>query len=555
MPQTVVTTCYNYSSAVYLYFKPLSMYLLIPGRHHLLTRFQHRYLTDLLKNGLKHTKDVHGNTIDTDEPVEAIIFAVTSANHSNTRRNPLPFYLRAIGIEAFAQRLNVPVYVYGIDDVGNLEQFAPYTLKRIRHDSDMLFDCKPVNTLVVCSTPVLNMYHELGFTILPAELEDINTWKHHATMPWDLVTRIASLSSGWQEDQFVKTEMDASAIALWKKYRLAEKVQLLFRDSMISSDGDLTETRDYNVYVRQMDDIAILKYKDTADLIQPGRIGDIGCAVGSWLKLASSDQRLRESDLYGIEVSRHLYEICRQRKENGEFSNPFIFFSQKNAVTGLVFEPDSMNTIHTSSLTHEIESYGSREDLIKFIRNRYSELAQGGVWINRDVVGPYNKEQQVYLLLNKEDGSNGDPYRQFADRHELSGYLQSLSTHSRFLRFASDFRKKEGFSLPYKTEERDGKEYIVCSLAHASEYLSRKDYTDNWESEMHETFCFWDFDEWKSQLIDAGFSIHPSSRVFTNQWIADNRWKGKASIFKMEDGKLVAVDYPVTTMFLTGIKQ
>ena len=34
------------------------------------------------------------------------------------------------------------------------------------------------------------------------------------------------------------------------------KVQL-FGDAMISGDGDLTETRgDYNVYVRQMDDIA-----------------------------------------------------------------------------------------------------------------------------------------------------------------------------------------------------------------------------------------------------------------------------------------------------------
>lgn len=530
------------------------MYLLIPGRHHLLTNFQEQYLSSLIANGFRDQSDVHGKPITSQEPVEAIIFAVTSANHSNTRRNPLPFYLRAIGIEAFAASLKVPVYVYGIDDVGTVDQFASYTIKRIKHDSDMLFDCTPENTIVVCSTPVLHMYEQLGFTIIPAELEDINTWKHHAAMPWDIVTSIADVSKNWFENDYIKAEMHPSSIALWKKYRLAEKAQLLFRDSMISSDGDLTETRDYNVYVRQMDDIAELKYQDTADFIQPGRIGDIGCAVGSWLKLASGDRKLRESDLYGIEVSRHLYEICRQRKENGEFKNPFIFFAQKNAVTGLVFEPGSMNTIHTSSLTHEIESYGSRQDLVKFIRNRFDELAQGGVWINRDVVGPYNKQKQILMLLDKLDGSNADPYKDFTDRHEVSDYLQSLSTYARFLRFARDFRQKEKFTLPYKIESISGKEYISCSLQNATEFLSRKDYTDNWDSEMHETFCFWDFGEWKQSLVDAGFSIHPDSKVFTNQWIVDHRWKGKAALFESVNGSLVTVDYPVTTMFLIGVK-
>jgi SAM-dependent methyltransferase len=128
-----------------------------------------------------------------------------------------------------------------------------------------------------------------------------------------------------------------------------------------------------------MDEIAELKYKDTASFIQPGRIGDIGCAVGSWIRQACLDDRFRESYFYGIEVSRHLYEICQQRKYNGEFANPFVFFSQRNAVTGLAFEKASMNTIHTSSLTHEIESYGSRADLLQFIKNCYEELAPGGV--------------------------------------------------------------------------------------------------------------------------------------------------------------------------------
>jgi O-glycosyl hydrolase len=95
---------------------------------------------------------------------------------------------------------------------------------------------------------------------------------------------------------------------------------------------------------------------------------------------------------------------------------------------------------------------------------------------------------------------------------------------------------------------------IKLSLKDAAEFLSRKDYADNWQSEMHETFCFWDFDEWKQQLQVAGFRIHPDSKVFTNPWIVENRWKDKATLFTHNGKQLVPEAYPVTTMFLIGIK-
>lgn len=529
------------------------MYLLIPGRHQLLTNFQFQYLKSIIDNGLQNLSDVFGKPLNRFEKIDAILFAVTSSNHSNTRRNPLPFYLRAISIEAFGNALDTPAYIYGIDDVGNLPNFAGYTIKRIRHDSEGQIDCTPENTIVVCSTNVLNMYHHLGFSILPAELDNIDTWHHHTAMPWDVVEKIA-YSSNWQQEPFVQQYMHPASFNVWQKYRIGEKVQLLFRDAMISNDGDLTDTRDYNVYVRQMDDIAEMKYQDTASFIQPGRIGDIGCAVGSWIKLACKDERFRESDFYGIEVSRYLYELCQQRKINGEFSNPFVFFSKKNAVTGLAYDPSSMNTIHTSSLTHEIESYGSRQDLIQFIRNRFEELVHGGVWINRDVVAPYNKSKEVLLWLNDTDGSNDDPHRILESKASLAEYLQQLSTYARFLRFAKDFRKQEGYKLLYAETIYEQKRYIRLSLGDAAEYLSRKDYTDNWQSEMHETFCFWDFNEWKNEMETAGFRIHPSSVAFTNDWIVENRWKGKAALFQLSNGQLVAEPWPVTTMFLIGVK-
>lgn len=529
------------------------MYILFPGRHHLLTQFQFNYLQDVIRKPLNQTHDINGTPIASTEKIEAIIFAVTSANHSNTRRNPLPFYIRALMLEAFGRQLSVPCFIYGIDDVGNVKEFSEYTIKRIKHDSEGQFDLRPDNTLVICSTPVLDMYEQAGFCILPAELEDRKTWKHHTAMPWDWVEKI-SRDEQWDHDTTVQSGIHAASLDVWKKYKLGAKVRLLFRDTMISEDGDITTTRDYNTYVRQMDEIAVLKFQDTAPHVKPGRIGDIGCAVGSWIKLACEDNRFRESDFYGIEVARHLFDLCQQRKHNGEFKNPFVFFSQRNAVTGLVFDRNSMNTIHTSSLTHEIESYGSRADLLSFIKNRFDELAPGGVWVNRDVVGPENKTQTVLMKLSDTDGRNEDFDRKFNTREALAEYLRGLSTLARFKRFALDFRKKEGYSYIYEWVEHNGTRFVQLTLRDACEFMSRKDYVDNWESEMHETFCFWDFEEWKAHLKAAGFAIAPASTAYTNNWIVNNRLAGSVTLFS-NDETLQQLPYPVTNMIMIAGKE
>ncbi|MBC8109839.1 MAG: transferase [Verrucomicrobia bacterium] len=529
------------------------MYLLFPGRHHLLTNFQFNYLFRLIQSNLGSVTDINGRMLEIFQPVEAIIFAVTSANHSHTRRNPLPFYLRAIQLEDFADDLPVPTHIFGIDEVGILKNFADYTLKRIAHDSDGKFILSPENTLVVCSTPVMAMYETLGFKILPAELSDRKKQTFAAPVPWDVVEKIAG-STHWLQDTWVIEHIHPASVNVWKRYGYAEKVQILFRDKIIGEDGDITETRDYNSYVRQMDEIAELKFKETETHIREGRIGDIGCAVGSWIKLACLNPVLQESDFYGIEVSRHLYALCQQRKMNGEFGNPFVFFAQKNAVTGLVFEKNSMHTIHTSSLTHEIESYGNREDLLKFIKNRFEELTFGGIWINRDVVAPENPDEMIVMELSDEDGRNQDWEKDFDDRQSLANYLQELSTYSRFLRFVRDFRRKEGDIFEYGMI-RGSKKRVGLKLRNAMEFVMKKDYTDNWQSEMHEKFCFWTFEDWKQHLEAAGFFVLSASNAYTNDWIVKNRLEGSVTFYKQHNKGLQKMDFPVTHTLLLAEKR
>ncbi len=526
------------------------MIILFPGRHHLLTDFQFKYLFQLIQSGLSGLKDLNHQPYKSDN-IDAIVFAVTSSNHSNTRRNPVPFYQRVIALTDFSSQLPVPCYIYGIDDVGAIDDFAEYTVKRIEHDSNGKLKLTPENTAVLCSTPVLQMYEKLGFQILPCELENKTDWKYRARLPWEWVEYASMQTFDIKQDTELIQNMHIASYKLWQRYHIFEKVKILFHDKMIGEDGDITSTRDYNTYVRQMDEIAELKFSETFPFIRSGRIGDIGCAVGSWIKLAAASPSLSESDFYGIEIARHLYYICNQRKENGDFHNAYVFFSQKNAVTGLVFNENSMNTIHTSSLTHEIESYGSREELLMFIKNRYKELISGGVWINRDVVGPPNKHETVYLWLSSDDGISINKPVNLSSQKNTESYLSSLSTFSRFIQFAQDFRKNEGYSVSYEIVKINEKNYIKARLLDVCEFLSKKDYTDNWESEMHETFCFFSFNDWLETAKNTGFTILPDSQEYLNEWIVENRYKGKAEIFTQNGtGELISLPFPSTHFIL-----
>lgn len=556
------------------------MYLLLPGRHHLLTRYQKEYLLHLVKHGLSEALDVFGNPLSISKHPTAIIFAVTSANHNNTRRNPLSLYQRAMMIQDFSRELCIPSFVIPIDDVGQSPNFASYTLKKIEVETELKLQLTKENTIVLCSTPVANLYLELGFFVLPVEKVPGPKLSNYAKLPWEELEDIVSkrkqetenknlseflaqsnsdhpIQIPSSEEEILKN-LDPACIRLWKDYGLFEKVDMLFSDTLIGDDGDLTESRDYNTYVREMDEIAELKFQETKPYVKPGRIGDIGCAVGSWIKLVGKDPNFAESDFYGVEIARHLYQICEQRKENGEFANPNVFFLRKNAVSGLVFPWMSMNTIHTSSLTHEIESYGGRSQLLSFLKNRYEELVMGGVWINRDVVGPEDKEREVFVWMEEDSSRNhGRSPEEFSNFKE---YLDSLSTKERFFLFQQDFRKEEGYVLRTSAIYVDGIEYHRMKLKDICEYLSKKDYTDNWDSEMHESFCFWSFDEWKKNLESIGFRISPQSSAYRNEWLVKNRYKGKVKLFtsysqnpnKLED--LIPFDFPVTHMLLLAEK-
>lgn len=96
----------------------------------------------------------------------------------------------------------------------------------------------------------------------------------------------------------------------------------------------------------------------------------------------------------------------------------------------------------------------------------------------------------------------------------------------------------------------------------AAEFLSKKDYADNWRSEMNEEFCFWNFAQWKQALRDAGFSIIENaqfptagSRTYTNQWVVDHRYRNHIELLNSDPRRREeAVPWPPTNMVLIGEK-
>lgn len=498
----------------------------MPGRHHLLTRFQQDYL----KRACEPAQ------------VEGVVWAVTSANHEGTRRNPLPAHRREAAIERLSAELGLRSFVYLIDDVGATDKFARYVLKKIEVDSRGRFKLTPRNCVVACSTPeVIAQYEELGFRILPVELEDRKARRFAAQTPWSVLEDLVAGRAGFEE------KAAPASLDLYRRYGFKELVVDLHRHPVLTEDGDLTATRDYNTYARSFDEGAERKAALVKDLVVPGRVVDIGCCAGAVLRQLSFDGRLRESDLFGIEVARPLYAECLHRKERGDFGQDNVFFYQADAVGRELFAPASVSTFTTFALTHELESYLGRRALKGFLRRLAGQLSPGGRWLNVDVVGPEDGGREVLLWLDRKDGRAEDWDRSFKERARLKAYLDGLSTYGRFLRFARDFRRGEGYRLRWAPAG----ESVRLRLRDACEFLSKKDYTDNWDSELHETFCFWGFSQWRAAVEEAGLRVHPASKAFTNPWIVEHRLEGRARLAGLAGEPLA---WPPTNMLLAAEK-
>jgi SAM-dependent methyltransferase len=482
-------------------------FVLFPGRHHMLTRFQAEHLRKL---------------------AGTIVWAVTSANHENTRRNPVPYHRREAAIERFSVQAGLRSLVVPVFDTAPTDAFAEVTLKNITVATGLALS--PADTVVACSTPaVAALYEKLGFPIDPVEAGE----DPQPERPWDVLLRLAAGDESWRGLAHPAT------IDVYDRYQLAESIRTVVNDPVVGDEGGLTATRDYRTYEEAFAQAAERKWALVEDQVRPGRIVDIGCGAGAVLELADREPALRESDLIGVEIARHLFEECVHKKAQGAFTNANVYFYRRNVLGGAVFPDRSIDTTLTFALTHEIWSYGERlASMRRFAQAIYDHTAPGGVWINSDVCGPDGRDRPVRLRLDRTDGDNPDSVRRdlaALPPKEVAAHVAGLSTRARFDQFLIDYR----FPVPAAVDGAD----VLLPFGDAMDFLTRKDYTDNWLSETQEQFCGLEFADWRHLLTDIGFELDPASRTTRNDWIIDNRIAKVASITDA-DGR--PLDWPVT---------
>lgn len=454
----------------------------------MLTKFQFNYLNEIISS----------------YQINEIIFAVTSADHSNTRRNPLPLYLRTMALENFASNLKIPTKIYPIPDIPSSLKFADYILKQIYYQSQEKLKLTPKNCLVLCSTPsVIAMFEKLDFKILPAELVSRKPEKYKALRPYEVTDLLVKSDKSWRKYASSATQN------LYDQYNLRELIIELFKDSLISDEGDITETRNYTPYALEMDKIVRLKYDDIKPFVISGKIVDAGCGTGALIKLISQD--FREADIIGIEATREFYEYAKRQK----YDHEFVFFYRRN-ILNQNFKPNSIDSFIYSSILHEVYSYWGVEALRRLLKNTFRQLRFKGRIIIRDVVGPENKNKKILAKFCPTD-------------------------EAKFLKFAKEYK----YPIKYKVVYKNHKKLYQLSLKDAYEFISKKDYLDNWQSELKEEFGFWDFKEWIKELKKAGFKMVDGSKTFTNSWIVENRYKNKVWL---------SCDWPPTNMILVGEK-
>ena len=402
-------------------------------------------------------------------------------------------------VERFAAITGIPCLVFPVADVPPTPRFGEHLLAAIAMQQGGP-ELTPENTIVACSTPaVIELFRELGFRILGVELET------QARRPWETLEALVAAGSL----DAVEDDLHPAAVELYRRYDLAAQVLRVHADPLLSDEGELTETRDYNTYARAFDTGAARKWAQLREWVRPGRIVDVGCGVGSLLREIAADAEFAESDLYGIEAARPLYEECVHRRAQGAFEgNPNTFFFQRTIGEAPLFPDASIDTTLSVALCHELWSYIGPQALRTFLRAVAAQTAPDGVWVLLDVLGPEGGDEIVWLELA------GEP--------ELASWR----------RFCEDWRPER---VAYEQRARgpgplDPRPVIETKLRWAMEWLSKKDYTDNWLSEMHESFCFWSYSDWLREVGAAGLEPVAGSTAIRNDWLVENRFATAATL-------------------------
>lgn len=297
--------------------------------------------------------------------------------------------------------------------------------------------------------------------------------------------------------------------------------------------SELAQKRYFRVYGRAMDAAIRQKTEDIFPWVKQGTICDAGFGTGLFLRNLA--QRFRNSDIYGVDASRHFFIQAKKRFRK----IPRVHLLRANLLKQ-AFPGGFLDTKIFSSVLHEVYSYnGYRKQAVeRALRASFRELKQGGCLIIRDGIKPEKAEVFLRFLPEKRRHFSGDP--------------MAADTETMFLRFAREFK---GGAVEYvATYTRGGQRLYKIDLSSAYEFLSKKDFRRNWHIEISEQFGYFTQPEYIALLRRVGFRvIH--CHAYKNPWIIKNRWHGKVMLYqKNEGGVLRPKPFPATNIVIVAEK-
>ena len=289
----------------------------------------------------------------------------------------------------------------------------------------------------------------------------------------------------------------------------------------------------YERYLAGMD--ASMRQKvalTAAHLLCEGKIADMGMGSGSGSQaLAALYPRLQ---VVGVDVNPTMVERARLHHQL-----PNLQFIEGD-IAAQVFPAGSLDSIFDSSVLHHVTTFGgyAHERAARALEVQVAQLREGGVLIVRDFLDP--GEGTVVLELPEDDGDGSDDPR-------------SCSTAQLFERFAREFRSLHptpGFTFERVPDASPKTRRFRLPLKLAAEFLLRKDYRTDWESEVQEEYTYFTQAQFEARFAAMGMRVLASAPLW-NPWILRHRWQGKFQLLSAAGETLAP---PPTNYVIVGEK-
>ena len=291
----------------------------------------------------------------------------------------------------------------------------------------------------------------------------------------------------------------------------------------------------YEAYFAGMDSSMQQKVAlTTAHFPVRGRIADMGSGSGrGTFDLASLYHGL---ELVGVDIN----PISVQRAAE-KFRRPNLSYVVGD-ISEMVFPKASLDGILDSSVLHHVTSFNNFDvnRVFATFDNQVAQLKPGGVIIIRDFVIPDGPEY-VFLDLPANNGKD-------------SGTIKELSTAALFRVFAKQWRSSinpnSEVSFIQGRSPYEGFVRFEVTLRVATEFVLRKDYRADWDTEVLEEYTYLTQQEFQTAFRSRGLRI-VTSRPLWNPWIVENRFQGKFHLSNLEQDRL---PFPPTNYLIVGEK-